>query len=294
MKPLTSRRRPNADNKVDIQLKFEEQNRNQLTFGAGVSQFDGFFGQLSFQTSNFLGRGETFTATAQQGNRAKNYQVAFTEPFLFDRPMTAGIDIYVARDQATKASSRSRPSAATSSSASRSRTTRGCSSTTATSRSRSTELNPLYQNPLVLAGNPFLYDSLLIGQGGQRTISKIGPSFVYNTVDHPIFPTSGKRYTLSMDFAGIGGNTNFYNPRGEGIWYFPLGAKRRTSLGFRAQAEYISPYGSTIELPIFEKLFLGGEYSMRGFDLRTVGPARSGDRARDRRQQEPAVQRWST
>jgi outer membrane protein insertion porin family len=75
-----------------------------------------------------------------------------------------------------------------------------------------------------------------------------------------------------MDFAGVGGNTNFYNPRAEAIWYFPLGARRRTSLGFRVQGEYISPYGSTTELPIFEKLFLGGEYSMRGFDLRTVGP----------------------
>ena len=46
---------PGADNKVDVKLQFEEQNRNQLTFGAGVSQFEGFFGQLSFQTSNFLG-----------------------------------------------------------------------------------------------------------------------------------------------------------------------------------------------------------------------------------------------
>ena len=62
---------PDTDNKVDVQLKFEEQNRNQLTFGAGVSQFDGFFGQLSFQTSNFLGRGETFTVSAQAGNRAR-------------------------------------------------------------------------------------------------------------------------------------------------------------------------------------------------------------------------------
>ncbi|HTI36867.1 MAG TPA: POTRA domain-containing protein, partial [Vicinamibacterales bacterium] len=56
---------PGADNKVDLSLKLEEQNRNQLTFGAGVSQFDGFFGQLAFQTSNFLGRGETFTISAQ-------------------------------------------------------------------------------------------------------------------------------------------------------------------------------------------------------------------------------------
>ena len=51
---------PGKEGLVDIRLKFQEQNRNQITFGAGVSQFDGFFGQLSFQTSNFLGRGETF------------------------------------------------------------------------------------------------------------------------------------------------------------------------------------------------------------------------------------------
>ena len=261
----------NAENKVDIQLKFEEQNRNQLTFGAGVSQFDGFFGQLSFQTSNFLGRGETFTATAQQGNRAKNYQLAFTEPFLFDRPMTAGIDLY-AREiryegQFTQASLGGNLVFGFQV-ANYSRMFVNYSY----ERVKVKDLNPLYQDPVVLAGNPFLYDSLLIGEGGERTISKIGPSFVFNTVDHPIFPTSGRRVTLSFDFAGVGGNTNFYNPRAEAIQYFPLGARRRTSLGFRAQAEYISPFGSTNELPIFEKLFLGGEYSMRGFDLRTVGP----------------------
>ena len=79
---------------VDVTLKLEEQNRNQLTFGAGVSQFEGFFGQLSFQTSNFLGRGETLTVAAQAGSRARNYQLAFTEPFLFDRPITLGFDIF--------------------------------------------------------------------------------------------------------------------------------------------------------------------------------------------------------
>jgi outer membrane protein insertion porin family len=132
------------------------------------------------------------------------------------------------------------------------------------------DLNPLYQDPRVLAGNPFLQDSLLIGAGGKRIISKVGPSFVYNTVDSPIFPSSGTRYTLSMDVAGLGGNTNFVNPRAEAIWYIPM--NRRTSFGFRVQGEYIAQYGSTIELPIFERLFLGGEYSIRGFDIRSVGP----------------------
>ncbi len=85
---------PNEKNKVDVTLKLEEQNRNQLTFGAGVSQFEGFFGQLSFQTANFLGRGESLTLSLQGGSRAQNYQVAFTEPFLFDRNITGGVDLF--------------------------------------------------------------------------------------------------------------------------------------------------------------------------------------------------------
>ena len=122
----------------------------------------------------------------------------------------------------------------------------------------------------MLRGNPLLADSLLTREGGKRTISKIGPSYVYNTVDNPIFPTSGRRYTLSADLAGIGGNTNFVNPRAEGIWYFPQ--TKRTSVGFRVAGEYIRPYGHTTALPIFQKIFLGGEYSIRGFDIRSVSP----------------------
>ena len=85
---------PGRDNAVDVTLALEEQNRNQLTFGAGVSQYEGFFGQLAFQTANFLGRGESLTVSMQAGDRAQNYQLAFTEPFLFDRNITGGFDVY--------------------------------------------------------------------------------------------------------------------------------------------------------------------------------------------------------
>jgi outer membrane protein insertion porin family len=261
---------PGVDNKVDVKLKFEEQNRNQLTFGAGVSQFEGFFGQLSFQTSNFLGRGETFTIQAQQGSRAKNYQIAFTEPFLFDRPMTVGVDLFKREFEYIGLYTQSSAGG---------NFVYGFQVADfarmfinySLERVHVKDLNPAFNDPRVLAGNPFLADSLLVGSGNRRVVSKIGPSFVYNTVDHPIFPNTGKRYTLSLDLAGLGGNTKFVNPRAEGIWYFEH-IPRRTSVGFRAQAEYITKYGDTIALPIFEKLFLGGEYSMRGFDLRTVGP----------------------
>ena len=80
---------PGEKNKVDVTLKFEEQNRNQLTFGAGVSQYEGFFGQLAFQTSNFLGRGESATFSVLAG-AVWERQLNFTEPFQFDQADHSG------------------------------------------------------------------------------------------------------------------------------------------------------------------------------------------------------------
>jgi outer membrane protein insertion porin family len=57
----------------------------------------------------------------------------------------------------------------------------------------------------------------------------------------------------------------------EAVWY--LKQTSRLTLGMRGQAEYIHQFTGTTALPIFEKLFLGGEYSVRGFDIRTIGPS---------------------
>jgi len=269
-KDVDVQKTPNESNKVDVKLKLEEQNRNQLTFGAGVSEFEGFFGQLSFQTANFLGRGESLTVSMSAGSRAQNYSLAFQEPFLFDRNITGGFNVFRSDVRYIgQFTQRSSGAVATFgfplSGFSRMFTNYSYE------RVRVQEINELYQAPEVLARNPFLRDSLLIGAGGERVISKVVPSYVYNTVDQPIFPTSGKRFTTSIDLAGIGGNTNFYKPVVEGVWFIKHGA--RLTLGMRGQLEYIHPFSdASKELPIFEKLFLGGEYSIRGFDIRTVGP----------------------
>jgi outer membrane protein insertion porin family len=260
---------PNSKNEVDVTLKLEEQNRNQLTFGAGVSQFEGFFGQLSFQTSNFMGRGEALTVSLQVGSRSENYQIAFSEPFLFDRNITGGIDVYKRTlryiDQFTQE--------ATGGNITGGFPLAGFSrmfvqySYEAVNVS---DLNPVYYAPELIQRNPYLRDSLLLGEGGQRTISKVTPSFVHNTVDNPIFPNTGMRLTGSVDFAGLGGNTNFIKPRFEYAHF--LRHTNRTSIGFRTQVEYIRPYGTTTALPITENLYLGGEYTIRGFDIRSIGP----------------------
>ena len=101
-------------------------------------------------------------------------------------------------------------------------------------------------------------------------ISKISPSLVHNTVDNPIFPTAGRRLTASFDLAGLGGNTSFYKPRVEAIQYFQQ--TRKLSAGVRAQFEFVAPWQDTVYVPIFERLVQGGEYSVRGYDIRTIGP----------------------
>ena len=62
------------ENQVDLIFNLTEANLNQLTFGAGVSQFDGFFGQMSYSTANFLGRGETMSVSIQNGSRLREHQ----------------------------------------------------------------------------------------------------------------------------------------------------------------------------------------------------------------------------
>ena len=204
-----------------------------------------------------------------RGARAKNYQLGFTEPFLFGRPISGGLDLYK-RDihyigQFTESS------VGTS-------VTAGLAIADFTRMFMSysyqevkvKEVNPLLTNSPWVRLNPFFADALLIGRGGVRTISKITPSIRHNTVDHPIFPTTGSSYSTGIELAGLGGNTSFYKPNVEGVLFFRH--TTRTSVGLRAQFQFIAPYAGTEELPIFERLVLGGEYSVRGYDIRSIGP----------------------
>jgi outer membrane protein insertion porin family len=262
---------PGADNKVDINLKVEEQNRNQISFGAGASQYEGFFGSASFTTSNFIGRGETLTLSFQKGSRANNYQLGFTEPFLFGRPITGGVSLF----------SRKIDYRITSTEIDYSEVRTGFDLTTGLPLRRYTRGFLTYGYEIVetassnslataLAGDRSAASQLLLEEG-RFTESSITPSVVHNTVDNPFAPRSGMRLTGRYQYAGgfLGGSSDFIKPDVEGIFYFPV--TRRTALGVRGQAGWIRNYG-TRELPYYQRYFLGGETQIRGVDIRSVGP----------------------
>ena len=133
------------------------------------------------------------------------------------------------------------------------------------------DINPLYLDPAVLAGSPYLRESLMLDQNGRRIVSKISPSVVFNTVNQPIFPTAGKRLTrLSRLCRGRWEHQLHPDPaRGHlvsaGDGAHDVGHSRRIAVRPAVRID-------ASRCPIFEKFFLGGEYSMRGFDIRSVGP----------------------
>ena len=208
----------------------------------------------------------------QSGSRVRDINLTFTEPYLFDRNMSGQIALFSRKIEWIGAY------------------TEDSTGGTATvgwplslygrfflsysyEATNVKDINPYFTaDPDFLSFNPFFQDALLLGSGGSRTVSKVTPMVSLNTIDHPIFPRSGSKYQAGVDFAGVGGNSRFIKPLLETIWYLPQTS--RTTIGLRLQYQHLFAR-SVDQIPIFERLWLGGEYSVRGYDIRRIGPTLS-------------------
>jgi outer membrane protein insertion porin family len=279
-KDLKVDKSPGLENTVDVTFTLEEQNRNQIQFGGGMSAYDGAFFNLAFTTSNFLGKGESLTLTGQKGTRSSIYQVSFSEPYAFGRPITAGVELY-----SRKVDLITGPNVI-----GYSEVRSGGNLTTGKMLFPYTRAFLTYGYEVVdTAVSEELRDSLgdnatarlsgLFLEDGRYTESRVTPAFAYNTVDSPFTPRSGQRLSVSMPVAGgfLGGTTNYIRPEAEAIVYVPH--TRRTALGVRLNAGWVRPYGGTRDLPYYLRYVLGGEYQIRGVELRSVGPLDEESRA---------------
>ncbi len=267
-KALAVDRVAGSDSKVDVKITVEEQNRNQLTFGAGASQYEGFFGNLSYTTSNFLGKGESVTVSAQAGSRSRNYQLSFSEPFLFGRNITGGGSAYSRKLDYNIAAATTDYSEVRS----------GFNVTTGMPLRRFTRGFFTYGYEVVetamadaLRTSFDSSDTPFLAGDGQFRESSITSTLQYNTVDNPFTPRRGQRFDLSYQYAGgiLGGTSNFIKPEATAIAYFPLPG--RTAFGVRVNAGKIWNF-STTDLPYYQRYFLGGENTIRGVNVRTIGP----------------------
>ena len=82
---------------VDILLKLKEKGKQSISLTGGVSGFAGTYIGLTYQTNNFLGLGETLTLSGNVGTLQRNVSFGFTEPYLFDRPISTGFTVFGSR-----------------------------------------------------------------------------------------------------------------------------------------------------------------------------------------------------
>ena len=244
--------------KTDVTVNVTEQSTGEVALGAGYSSTSSFVGEFSYTERNLFGRGQYMRASIALSTISKQYQFSFTEPWFLDRPLAAGIDLYKYVTNYNQASYQGDVTAA------------GVRFGFPTSEYGSIQVRYTFRLNKVTAysGAPPTLTQELALFGNNTTTSDIGFSFGYNTLDDYIKPTHGMMFSLTEDFAGIGGSLKFLKTEGAFTVYHPLFWDMVGQL--TASSGYIQGYGG-MSVPIEERFFRGGD-TFRGFKLAGIGP----------------------
>ena len=287
---VTERHLDEKNGTVDLLLKVREKGKNSIGLSGGVSGLAGTFIGLSYSTNNFLGKGETLTISANLGNLERAINFGFTEPYLFDRPLTAGFNIYFTKfifDQAREAAlftgqQISLPSALQENLQNYTQSSKGFTVNFSYPIRRSFKrIGISYQldNSSIVAlttASKTLFDFLQFsGISGPSALngivtSKITPSFTFNSLDRALFPHKGTSIFVGTEFAGLGGTVRTIRPVVSYKHFIPL-QKRRNTVGFNLTGSFLTGYGGLVPPP-FQRFYDGGENDLRGFDIRSISP----------------------
>jgi outer membrane protein insertion porin family len=283
-------KRNTKDGTVDLLLKLKEKGKQSIGLQGGVSGLMGGFIGLTYQTNNFLGLGETLTLSAQVGQYQRSVMFGFTEPYLFDRPISSGFTVFSSMykfNQAQQAAlltgaavsinpqyiqDYNQNSTGFTMFASYPLKRRAFTRVGLTYGLTRTDIST-YNQASNLLFTQLQYQSL----AGPSALNGILASTVTATINHnalnnPINATSGKSYFYSVAFTGgpLGGNVNTVTNTGEYKYFHPIN-KRRNAIGVRLLGAFTTGYGGK-EVPPYSRFYMGGENDIRGFDIRGISP----------------------
>jgi len=284
--------RDTKTNTVDLLLKVKERGKNSIQLNGGVSGISGSFIGFSYSTNNFLGLGETLSVNAQIGTLLDNITLGFTEPYLFDKPIQAGVTVFYQRysynqgQQASIFAGQNLTGYYNSLGANNllNYVSNGKGFTAFASYNLhrsfarvglSYSFSVQSLTPLTNAATSYFQYLDFQGVGGPNQLngiksSTISPTFSYNTVNHPIIPTHGLRVNFSFGYTGIGGNVNTLQPSLD-VAYFRRGIFKSNVMGFHLNTKFITGYGGKVAPP-YSRYYMGGEDDIRGFNILTISP----------------------
>ncbi len=243
-----------TDDKMVLEIGVTEKPTGAFSFGGGYSTIDQAFIMASVTQKNLFGRGQTLQLSANFGGRSTKYNLAFVEPWLFDIPLSASFSVYnwdTDYDTYDK-----------------------------NSMGGGIGLSyPVWEFTRVFGH--YGYDDSEIENisddasdsvkelEGVNITSSVTTGIRYDSRDKQFNPTEGGKHSFSVQYAGLGGNIGFTKFLAETGQYFPLFWE---TVGFlHARAGYVTENAGQT-LPDYEKFYLGGINSLRGFDYEELAP----------------------
>lgn len=263
---------PTADpDTVDLVFDVAEGKPGMLTAGAGISSREGVVGTLSVSHLNMFGLAHRMSLAWNFGKRVQDYNFSWSMPWVGDRPMTLGLNLFNTR--------RYRPYQ-TSLSAYTERRTGG-----------KVTLAPRFDDDKYTLTTSYSYenvrimdvDDIYLGelQEGTSATSSIFVEFARDTRDSVWDPTRGGRGAIGLEFTGgpLMGDVNFYKPSLSYSHNFKLFSidDYPFVLSIANRMGYVARFGETDRVPFYEKYFLGGSETIRGYNSNgQVGPLEGG------------------
>ncbi len=248
-----------ADDLMILDVGVKEKPTGAFSFGAGYSSVDQLVGMIKVEQDNLFGYGQRLSASVKFGGKTNQLDLRFTEPWLFDKPISGDVRAYKWKyewDEYTKDSYGADvgigfPLAMIDS------YTRGWIKYSFEDADI-TDVDP--------AASVFIRD-----MEGNNVTSAMDFTITRNTTDRPWNTSKGSINSLSFEYAGgFLGGTNYFNKyTGRSAWYFPLPLS--TVFMLQGRAGYIEQRSGG-KLPVYEKFFLGGINSVRGFEFGDISP----------------------
>jgi outer membrane protein insertion porin family len=282
---------------VDLLLKVKEKGKNSIGLNGGVSGLSGAFLGVNYQTNNFLGLGETLSLQGNLGNVSRQFLFGFTQPYVRNRPLNVGFQIYNNKSDFNAAKNYQSSNLAENLSAAQ-------QSLVQNYNQASTGLNfslayPLRRHAFQRVGFSYslsratitafsaasqtFFQTISFRSGiqgsnalGGIVTSQVSFSYDYNTVNNPVRPRSGKELSAAFQFAGLWGNVRYFSPfvaykTYKPIHYLKFSPNGHNILAMRAQLGYIQGFGGDVAPPN-NRFYAGGDADLRGFDVRSATP----------------------
>ncbi|MDD4954116.1 MAG: outer membrane protein assembly factor BamA, partial [Candidatus Omnitrophica bacterium] len=257
-------------NKKDLIVDVKESKTGSFSFGGGYSTVDAFVGFIEVEQKNFdwknfpyfTGAGQDMKVRSSFGTISSSSEVSFTNPWVFDYPVSFGFDAYKREHEREDDVGYGYDE-----------------KVTGGDIRLGKEISEYLRGDLMYRLDEInitdITDSAsndLKKEYGKNTISSIRPGLTFDSRDNVFDTRKGDLLTGFLDWAGgpLAGDKDYWKFFGRASHYFPL--PKNSTLELRGRVGISDTYGDSEEIPIYERFFAGGAYTVRGYEERKIGP----------------------